>query len=322
MNDDILMLIIGRLKGISSAADEAHLEQWLSENPDHLTEYEKVKKLWEGSGQAAFKPIDVSSEWEKFRNRHFAKTSEPKIRQLQFSQVLRYAAVAVIFIGLAVAALYYTGSKTYKTGTGERLQVNLADGSQVILGENSQLSVPHTFNWQKRFVKLNGEGFFEVAHNPQKTFQIDGPLTSTKDIGTSFKLIATLTKNQVEVTDGKVAYWSYASSDTLILSHGKKGVLQYEKLEETQIDKPAFDSWKTGVFVFENEKVTNVLRSLQNYYVFNIDHLEKYNDLNCRFSGKFSHQNLKEVLNELSLTMGMEYTLEGKTLYITKFYCE
>ena len=59
-----------------------------------------------------------------------------------------------------------------------------------VLKENTTLSYPEQFTGDKRIVKLKGEAFFDVAKNPHKAFVIQTKATTTKVLGTSFKLSA------------------------------------------------------------------------------------------------------------------------------------
>lgn len=321
-NDEIMQLIIRHLSKTSSGADDLRLQEWLKASPENLEEFEKIKRVWENSGPALAHRVDVDAEWTKFRTRHFADKAEPKVIRFPFSRVITLAAAAVVLLGIFIGIQYLNSPTAYETLDGERLTVSLEDGSEVILGENSVLEVARTFNENQRRVTLQGEGFFTIAKNAEKPFQIDGPSTSTRVLGTQFQLLATTSDNFVKVREGKVAYWSSFKTDTLILTRGEKGALTNRVLRETSIEDTNYESWKTGVFIFENESIPRVLQSLQDYYVFSITNLDQYSDIGCRFSGKFEKQTLDEVLHEFGMIMGMEYQLKEDVLSISKIECE
>lgn len=323
INDEIMQLIIRNLSRESSGADDLRLQAWLAESPENRKEFEKIQRVWNTSGQALSQRIDVDHEWEKFKARNFTqKKAEPKVIRFPMNRIVSYAVAAGILIGLFIGIQYLFSGQTYSTGSGQRLLVSLEDGSEVILGENSSLKVARSFNRTVREVELDGEGFFTVAKDPAKPFEIDGPLTTTRVLGTAFQLVAKKNENFINVSEGKVAFWSDKNQDTLILTIGEKGALMNDELMEEEITTSSFDSWKTGIFLFENEPVTSVLQHLQDYYVFNISNLQQFENVNCRFTGKFENQDLQEVLDELALIMGMEYTLKDSTMHISKFYCD
>lgn len=320
INNDILNLILKHLQGKASANEQEKLEQWLKANEDHQQEYQKIADIW-GASENLNVDIDVDEEWNAFRSKHFDSSTKGKVIQVDFRMASRIAAAAVLIIGVFLLGRYFFSPETYTTSVGERLMVNLDDGTSVILGENSELMVSGTFNKTSRNVELHGEGFFTVAKNPEKPFTISGPATGTQVLGTEFRLLALDDKNTVQISGGKVAYWKNGRRDTLILTRGEEGVVEAEKLIEREVSDPNFNSWKTGDFIFENQKIDRVLKSLQNHYVFNVENLKKLESSECQFSGKFENQPLEEILEELSLVMGLEFEWNKGILTINGMDC-
>lgn len=322
ISDDILKLITLHLSQKSSGEGDSTLEQWLKASPENRAEFEKIRKIWETSGSVVESPIDVQMEWSQFKDKHFDQsTSKTKVIPLNLSRILTYAAAAVVLLGVFVGVQHYYSSEIYSTESGQRLLVSLEDGTEVILSENSTLTVSSSFNNNKREVELKGEGFFTVAKNPSKPFEITGPKTTTRILGTAFQLRANAQSNYLNVSEGKVAYWETDNKDTLILTRGERGEIESGKLIESTIANPNFDSWKTGDFVFENKQVADVLYELQNHYLFDAPNLAEFYELPCHFSGKFNNQNLEDALEEFALIMGMDYSFEGASLNIKGFNC-
>lgn len=321
INNDILNLILKNLQGKAAANEQAELEQWLQSSEDNQLEYQKIADIWEGSENINV-GIDVDKEWNTFKSKHFDSKKGGKLIEVDFGMVSRIAAAAILIIGVFLLGRYFMSPQTYTTHSGERLMVNLEDGTKVILGENSKLTVAKAYNESFRNVELQGEGFFEVAKNPDKPFEIKGSEMNTRVLGTAFHLIENTEEHQLWVTEGRVAYYSPAKNDTAILTIGHHGQLINGKIQTNSTTVDSTNSWQTGVFNFNSENIIAVLESLQNFYVFNIPDIEQYRDVQCKFSGSFNKQPLKEVLNEIAMVMGMEYTLDGNKLYIQKFRCE
>lgn len=324
ISEENLRLILLHISGEGSTDEERQMQDWLVQHPQNQEEFEKIKRVWETSGQIGATPIDVDAEWAKFRAKHFnEQKAEPRVIRFPFGRTAIFvAAAAAVLIGLFVGVRYFASPETYSTGAGQRLLVSLEDGTEVVLGESSVLQVSRNFNKEKREVELQGEGFFTVAKNPHKVFEITGPQTGIRVLGTEFHLTADKAKNAVGVAEGKVAYWTFNLADTLILTKGEEGVVAQNKLTGRKTSSPNFDSWKTGSFIFENEPVAEVLESLQDRYVFNVANSQKLENSGCRFSGKFKNQPLEEVLSELALVMGLEYGWKESTLTVKKLGCE
>lgn len=320
-NAEIEALIVQQLSGNSSAAEERQIEDWLRQSAENRKSYEELQRAWELA--AIDQPIDVDAEWQKFQRRHFHNTKVVDLHrpQMQKTRWFSYAAAVALLIGLALGSWYFSGNDVYNTGEGGRLVVSLSDGSEVIIGAASHLEVPRTFGWWGRNLELKGEAFFDVARNPEKPFSIEGPVTTTQVLGTAFRLVASEDENLLEVSEGKVAYRIPQSNKEVIVTAGQQASVEGGKLEKDSATNPNYDSWKTGRFHFENTPVLEVLTSLQNYYHFDVKNLEKFKEVDCRFTGNFDQPGLNEALEELGLTMGMEYDWNDNTLTLNKFHC-
>jgi transmembrane sensor len=87
-----------------------------------------------------------------------------------------------------------------KTNKGKTPQsVRLPDGSNVILEPNSSIRYLSRFKATKREVYLDGEGFFEVAHNKKQPFFVYAKQITAKVLGTSFTVRALRDDKEVVV---------------------------------------------------------------------------------------------------------------------------
>lgn len=110
----------------------------------------------------------------------------------------------------------------------------LSDGSQVTLEPEASLYYPQPFEKNKRVAYLVGDGFFNIARNPQKPFLVYSESIITEVLGTSF----TIHKNK-QSGDIEVAV--------------KTGRVIVEKSVENNVVK---EKLRTGVVLTPNEKVT------------------------------------------------------------------
>lgn len=93
-----------------------------------------------------------------------------------------------------------------KAATGKLLKVTLADGSEVMLNSGSQLRYPRHFTGKTREIYLDGEAFFNVAHNPDQPFTVTTGTLKTTVLGTSFNIrgYSAMDHVVVNVATGKV----------------------------------------------------------------------------------------------------------------------
>lgn len=324
ISDTILTLIIKHLSNTSSSADDTALKQWREVSAENEAEFKKVSQVWTASGTVLEQKINLSQQWERFRDGKFIEEKETPVISLQQNTKqgwLKYAVAAVVLIGLIISGLWFTGTTTYTTAQNERLLVALSDGTEITLAENSVLEVPKTFNWKNRNIALNGEGFFKIAKNPNKAFVISGPKTSTKILGTAFRLVATTMQNNIDVAEGKVAYWVNNQSDTLILTPGESAEYKQMLLKEIENSTENIEAWFTGIYHFYNVPLSEVLAEVQDYYAFSLDKNSLKKPLDCRFSGSFTKQNKEDVIEELALAMNFTYTWENNMLVIQSLQC-
>jgi transmembrane sensor len=89
----------------------------------------------------------------------------------------------------------------------QRKQLELSDGTKVWLSPNSTLKYPDKFVGNSRMIALEGEAFFEVAHDASHPFIIQSGQVSTRVLGTSFNISAYQQNQNISVTlvTGKVA---------------------------------------------------------------------------------------------------------------------
>lgn len=150
---------------------------------------------------------------------HVPVQREPRqVFMLTYRQWLRVAAVFVL--GVLGFQLYRYAAwrraeelaeaqapRTFRAAVGRQMLVTLTDGTMVTLNAGSALQAPDKFGGDTREVTLQGEAFFEVAHNALKPFIVHtGPL-ETKVLGTSFTVRAypELDQFRINLITGRVA---------------------------------------------------------------------------------------------------------------------
>lgn len=322
---EIFERIASVLSGSCSLQDKKELDAWRKKAPANEKEYCRLKKIWEAAVKPAqFKP-DADLAWKKVNNCIF-KQESPANRNMEQKNIPLYrkpfaiaAAVALLVLGTGYfllsppAGLSGPGSSlaAVETKAFEKQSFTLPDGSRIWLNENSILYYPEEFEVNFREVKLKGEAYFEVAHQPEKPFIIRAGAGKVQVLGTSFNLEA---KEQVkiQVTEGRVSFSGEDSDKTLTLTAGEAALLSGNNLS-TEKQEPNFMSWKTGEFVFEDSQLKEVFHTLEEYYAVKIS-VASSEILKCRLFARFQQQPLEEVLKVLSLTLNLAYDYEpGQT---------
>ena len=189
---------------------------------------------------------------------------------------------------------------TKSTDWGQKLNLVLADGTEVYLNSGSTIKFPKLFEADKRVVELDGEAFFDVAENPDKPFIIKSGEVETTVLGTSFNVNTYSESNQVAVTvaTGKVKVASREKE--IFLMPNEQGVFdkQSKSISKKKIDIAALLHWKDGIIYFEDAELSEVLETLERWYgvTFEVDN-ENIGD--CHLTASYNNERLSAVLESI-----------------------
>jgi len=191
---------------------------------------------------------------------------------------------------------------TVQTGNGMLKEITLEDGSEIWLNAGSSLRYPEHFSGKHRDVYLDGEAYFDIVHNPDKSFVVHAAHLTTSVLGTAFSVTAYKGDRMEAVTviRGKVGI-SERQNQIGLLTPNKR--VEYNvtsgKSTITNINAAALMSWKEGKLQFENQDMQDIAGRLGRWYgykfIFAHGNLE-----NCRYTASFSSnislENLLKVM--------------------------
>ena len=105
-----------------------------------------------------------------------------------------------------------------ETGKGERATVVLPNGTKVSLNSESSFTYPASFGKTDRNVHLQGEAYFEVAHDEELPFIVQAKQTYVKVLGTTFNIHTLPDDDWVEtaLVNGKVEFYEIDNPDNRI----------------------------------------------------------------------------------------------------------
>lgn len=186
------------------------------------------------------------------------------------------------------------------TEWGQKLNLTLADGTQVRLNSGSTLKYPNRFEGDMRHVALIGEAFFDVAKNPDKPFVIESGEVRTTVLGTSFNVNTYPDNDQIAVTvaTGKVKVASQESE--IFLEPNEQGVFntRTKSMTKERVDITTALNWKKGIIHFEDVPLSQVLETLEKWYGVSFV-LENRNAGNCHISASYDNELLSTVMESI-----------------------
>ena len=214
---------------------------------------------------------------------------------------------------------------------GTKSKVLLADGTAVWLNADSHLWFPAAFTGTRREVYLDGEAFFDVKRNEQMPFVIHLGANQVRVLGTSFNVKAYRDDEAVEtaVVTGRVAFIRAASPaataerDTVYVVPDEKVVYSKasHELRIEQVNSQDYAAWNQRSLIFQNTPLGEVAKTLARQYNVTV-RFEDEKLRNCRLTGRFRDQSLREVLRLVEMTRAFTFDLTGGTLTIKGTGCE
>jgi ferric-dicitrate binding protein FerR (iron transport regulator) len=199
---------------------------------------------------------------------------------------------------------------------GQRLTVTLPDGSRVKLNAGSRLRYPARFAPETREAYLEGEAFFEVAHNSERPFTIHTSSLQVQVLGTSFNINA-FENETVALLSGSVKLTMTDNpSVSMILRPQEAGVLSPQSGQITKRTITKQDTyWYEGVIHFEDASFEEVRKIIERWYGVSIQvqRAPKYGE---GLHGHFESQSIKKVLEVLSHSAGFSYNITKQHIII------
>ncbi len=325
-------LIIKYLSGDANTSESKKLFDRMDKDSALKNEFEALKKTW---NLASSKPdkdisaINLDKEWNLFSkniNESSGKIISLKRNKKKFSMARLASAVAAIFV-LGFAVFYFLNLKTEElVAVNSVLESNLPDGSQISLNAGSELEYARNFNKNKRVVKLKGEAFFKVAHNPNKPFIVKAGKLKIEVVGTEFNVNAKSRKGNVEVivNSGKVLVYSKTDkSDAKLLRAGDRAkfILKKSEIIKETNTNPNFLAWKTRKLVFDRTKLEDIVKTLNHTYSVHIV-IKNPALKNCTLTNTFDQQSLDSILKVLEATLDIHISKKGIVYEISGKACK
>lgn len=295
--------IIGRkVRGESNGEDEQAITNWLDQSPDNQKKYRELEKLWEES-QPIRGEIEVNPEvaWHTLKDKLQEDHLPIPLHRRHYFMV---ASIAAVIVAVVFFLRFLTSNGEFRASTDQETisEVQLPDGSNVVLSKSSAITYEEVAG--QRTVKLVGQAYFEVEHNPELPFVVNTGGMITQVVGTSFNINFKNEQNvAVSVTSGIVnLYHEESPVKKLTLTKGLTGNYRFKSdslFEYNQLD-PNFLSWKTGILTFNNTPISDVAETLSSHYGSIIT--VPPGSLEERLTGEFDNLSIAATLELIRLT--------------------
>ena len=323
------------------------MREWIKADPVREEQIEQLYQIWKESGEFPY-AINTDQSWDRLsvsmdEMEHSNLQSvgqKGKLVRLQRSEKLRKAGVGLrraVLVAAAVLITLTAGLLTYQqyhnviepaiteqqhrvimTRDGERASYLLSDGTRVMLHAGSRIEIPENYNEENRELYLEGEAFFETAHNPEKPFIVHSGESYTRVVGTEFLVQAWSgaeeQRVEVVVSVGRVLFGSNHKGDEdsvneVLLSQNQRGQLMAGSttpvVDEIE-DLGWYLGWTEGRLVFENRELREVLPRLERWFNISIE-LSDDQIASLKITAEIDYSlPMSDVLNGIAMSLSLE----------------
>ena len=223
----------------------------------------------------------------------------------------------VLFLTQDSVQLQKVGYSEIRTPRGGQYQVVLPDNSIVWLNADSKLRFPLTFSGKERRVFASGELYFQVAKDSLSPFRIEVEgLYEVEVLGTEFNVRAySDLPSATTLVDGRVLIRDKGTK--VVLKPGEQAVKgKHGEVVVREVDVAPYIAWKQGYFLFEDERLEDILNELARWYDVNI-FFENSSVREERFSVDMPrHESFEEVLRLIEQTRSIQIEIEGNNVFV------
>jgi transmembrane sensor len=289
-----------------------------------------INKWKEISNMSDEKEINVDNAWNNVYSRitESEHKNESGFASVSFirSSFIRVAAIALVLLSLGIAGTYllnpdiFSRKITIASGNDQKnIEVALPDGSRIFLNRNSEFIYRSNFGARGRNVTLAGEAFFEIAPDASKPFIIDAGNAKVRVVGTSFNVITKNIESAVEVfvKTGKVMLSNNSGSKSLALEPGYVGTMDSEISAKLINNNPNYLSWKTGLLVYNGQKLDVVFSDLKRVYNMDIEVADP-SILENRWTSPIDNQPQETIIRLICASFNLSYTNDGNVYHLVK----
>jgi len=349
-NEPSWALIARYVSGTCSSEEARRVKAWVRADPSREQQVEELRAIWDAAEEpprTGGESVDVEAGWQQVRAEMETSipgetdtASEPQTASRTRRRPARrrrsgwragaMAALLLLVGGLGVVlwnaeseeAASNSAYRTVVTEPGERSQLQLADGSTVMVNVDSELRLPAPFRSDRRVVQLTGEAYFEVEPDPDRPFIVQTENTSVRVRGTAFNVRGYPDEDEVAVAvaEGGVSVQPQHDGTEpagVNLASGEVGrtTTADPTVEVRTADVDVHTGWTEGRLVFENTPLPEVARRLERWYDLDV-HIRDPALRPLRLTASLKSQSVENVLDVITASLDIRYRIDRDSVFL------
>lgn len=212
----------------ASAEEVREIQSWIDSDPENRLMVERLQASFTVSPLQE-EASDLDAMWNRIaaevgRSKYGKTRERPRhgwIESMKQTLSLRpgWSFKPVLMTALAMAAVvalvwypyqaYWDGPEmtTVRAPLGQNVNVELHDGSRIVLDAGSELHHPVEFAGGPRQVTLEGQAYFQVQRDESRPFQVTAGTATVEVLGTAFEVTSwEKSSTTVTVEEGRVRF--------------------------------------------------------------------------------------------------------------------
>ena len=359
-------LICGYLKNELTEDETSRLISWLEQDKKNKRLFDEMSDLWVTARATSPDPgFDAREGFLRFREKIKSTDSlkDSKTKTFRLRTLLRYAAIFIIAFSAGGSLFFFVGRNSIEPALqsvnkivvplGSKAWFSLSDGTFVTLNAGSTLNVSNGYGINNRIVRLDGEGYFNIAKDTNNPFVVQTPFLNVRALGTEFNVKAysvdktietTLVSGSLqiepvkEVNQGRITVLKPNQKVTFFkedfvftdeqgdkeneipartVSVKKIRTVAPARLIKEDIDVNPVTSWKENRWIFEEQSLAQIAVDLERKFdvriIFESEKLKSY-----RFTGTILAEPIEQVLIALSMTAPINYNVRGRVVTLSE----
>ena len=261
-------LIFRFFRGDVTEDEENRIRLWIAEDKTNEKRYNFLHDLYDTHLISA--PIDMIEHYP----------AEAGVRSHRRKNIFRRTVVAVSGIAAAIALVFVTATvsrnmvwdemvenmNTIEVPAGKSMDYILADGTLIKLNSGARLQYPMAFAKDRREVQLEGEAYFDVAHNDRQPFVVRTFASDITVLGTEFNVNADKDAGifSAALIEGSISLSNHQNPGEQIVMHPNEKVsLERGHLILKEYEASKDIQWTEGILDISGLDFSELMRKLE-----------------------------------------------------------
>lgn len=293
----------------ASEVEVGQILEWLESDPEAQTHFDAAHDLFNISKLNAAKA---------------GTRARKAVARILFRRIAVAAAACGIIVGAGLLGSRIGENRTMRECStamnriyvekGERMTLNMPDGTKVTMNGDSWIEYPAMFSSERRNVRFSGQAIFDVSKDAERPFVVNTDYCDIQVLGTRFELISDKKTDlfATSLFNGSVRLADRNGSFSLTMSPSQKVEISGGKIHRTFSLNDNDYLWKDGIISLEGASFDRLMRRFERSFgVTIVNTLEKQPEV--RFiSGKFyASEGIESALKNLQ--QGCDFSFRRET---------